>query len=221
MSISVKPYDDLGELHDVLLESVQGLGRSIVTPFIHSELKAISETLGFEFDDKDTKTKKKYYPKSEINGTPNQNFMDLLENKQSDDFLTGFELIRYEKKEEHDEDSYYEPVTTKVTFKLKKSNSGLSTPAKIIESVRELAKKEGYDDVKIKYKPEDGNKPSRTATATLNVSKQDLKDILILKEEKIESSTELAQCAGEIVNNLRVKMTNLLLKQRENREASS
>lgn len=187
--ISLVPHDPEKMLYRFLLEEVPGLGRSRVSDFIRSELKIISDGL-FDYKDPDDGFKvKAYLPAVEILGTPSKKFTDEIE---AGCVVQGIELVKFAKgPAKIDEEGYY--VESSRILKL--------TPAKeatldaLMTKVKGLAKKEGYADIKFRYKHPGG----KQKTATMNGTQNDTVDTLVLRSEEIKSDVILAQCSIKLV----------------------
>lgn len=209
VAISLTPNDKLQTKFDFLLETMTGLSRSTLTPFLKSEIKSASDNLGLEFEDKDTNTNKPYKLAGEINATPSKKFIDELNDGNTSN-ITGFELVRHNIDKSFDEDGFYAENITRTYLKRQKPLKGKIQD--IIKSIQKKAKEEEYDEVKIKYTSDD-----KAHTASLHTTKQDLKDILICKEKKIKSPTAIQQCEKEILPIFKNKLTKFIKELREDR----
>lgn len=186
----------------MLVEEVPGLGRSRLKPFIRSELKAATSGL-FTFKDADDGYKtKNYRPAAEVLGTPSQHLVEELNGGAS---IQAFELVKFKKKEGGiDEEGYYKEESQ--LLRLVPYKEGGASPLDVIAKIRDLAKKENYDDVKIRYKHPQG----KQKTATMGSTMSDLQDALVVRDEMITSSEVLMQCEEKIVKSIASKMLALL-----------
>lgn len=187
--ISLKPHDTENLLYRFLLEEIPGLGRSRVSEFIRSELKTISDGL-FDFRDPDDGfVSKPYYPASEILGTPTKKLSDEIEGGC---VIQGIELVKFSKgPSKIDEEGYYEEASR--TLKLIPSKA--ASIVELMAKVKDLAKRNGYRDIKFRYKHPGG----KQKTATMNGSQSDTVDTLVLRSEEIKSDELLPQCSQALI----------------------
>jgi hypothetical protein len=196
-----EPLNGNPESYRLLLEEVPGLGRSRLSPFLKSELKAAS-TNEFEFNDEESGKLKKCSPVAEILGDLSGQLSDDLKDGS---ILQGIELIKHTRgKSGFDEENFFVEVSRhiKITPVL---NSGDGIIG-LLKKVGILAKKDGYDDIKIRYKLPQG----KQKTATMGATKEDIADTLIVKDEQIKSDEVLGQCREKISDNFAKKMIDLL-----------
>ena len=203
--LSLEPIVAGKPSYRLLLEEIPGLGRSRLTPFIRSELKHVSADL-FTFKDVDDGNKvKKYRPSAELLGEPSKQLLDELEGQAS---IQSFELVKYTKKNPGiDEAGFYHEESQLLRLVPYKPYQG--TAEAMLEKVKALAKKEKYDNVKIRYKCNEGNKQK---TATMGSTIGDLSDAMVLRSEMIKADKQLDQCEEKIVLSLSNKMIKLLGK---------
>lgn len=202
VAITLTPHDRLKKSYRFLLEEVPGLGRSTVSPFIRSELKEISKDL-FEFKDADENNKtKKYLPAAEILGTPTQKLTEELEDGC---ILQGIELVQFtHSKPLIDEEGFYTEASRHI--KLVPHKSGVSSIIDAVKQAWGLARREGFNNVKLRYKHPQG----KQKTATMGSQIGDIEDALVVKCEAIRSDEVLAQCSEKIVRSVADKMVGLL-----------
>lgn len=190
--ISLAPHDTEKLLYRFLLEEIPGLGRSRVSDFIRSELKAISDGL-FEYKDPDAGfAVKAYHPAVEILGTPSKK---LSEEFEAGCVMQGIELVKFAKgPSKIDEEGYY--VETSRILKLIPSRDAVIS--ELIAKVQKLAKKDGYGDIKFRYKHPGG----KQKTATMNGTQSDTVDTLVIRSEEIKADEMLEQCSKKIITSI-------------------
>lgn len=200
--IALEPHDKEGLLYKILLEEVPGLGRSAVGPFIRSELKEIAQSQ-FQYNDIDANNVvKNYLPASEILGTPSKQFIDELEEGC---VLQSIELVKLTSDApEIDEEGFYTETSRHIRLVPEKQNT--SNLREAIEKVRRLAKKEGYNNIKFRYKHPQGKLKTTTMGSTIG----DMADALILRSEPIKSEEILGQCSQKIVESFAKQMVKLM-----------
>lgn len=198
--ICLEPHDPEKMLYQFLLEEVPGLGRSRVSDFIYSELRTIADGL-FDYPDPDNGFKQKsYLPAAEILGTPSKKFTDEIEAGCE---VRGIELVKFAQgTTKIDEEGFY-TETSRILKLIPAKDAPLEG---IMSRVKKLAKKDGYADIKFRYKHPGG----KQKTATMNGTLSDTVDTLVLRTEEIKSDEMLAQCSKELVANFVKEMKRLL-----------
>lgn len=199
--ISHAPLNGNVDSYRLLLEEVPGLGRSRIAPFLKSEFKVACADM-FEFKDEGTGRLKKYLPSVEVLGDLSAKLADDL---NTGSVLQGIELVQHKPgKTGFDEENYFTEVSRHIKLRpvLKSGNDIFN----VLEKVRDLARKDGYDDIKVRYKLQ----KEKQKTATLGTSKEDIADILIVRDEKIKSEEVLGQCLEKISLGFAKKMITLM-----------
>lgn len=205
VAISIESHDPVGICYKFLLEEIPGLGRSRLSPFIKSELKNASGDLFTYKDVNDSNKSKIIRPSADILGTPTKK---LSEEFSDGVVLNHIDLIQLKPKKNFDEEGYY-----RVSERALKIVPNISTAAKIPEILRKvfkLAKKEGYDDIKIRYK-KDGKKQK---TAVLGSTLGDITDALVVRTEEVKSKKELKQCMDELSVCISNKMVEFIVEEK-------
>jgi len=199
--LSHKPLNGSLESYRFLLEEIPGVGRSRLTPFLKSEFKAAC-TNAFNFIDEESGKSRKYLPSVELLGDLSAQLSDDL---KEGSLLQNIELIKHIKgKAIHDEENFFTEVSRhiKITPVLNTENGIM----KILSKIRDKAKSEGYDDIKVRYKHPQG----KQKTATMGSTKEDVADTLIVRDELIKSNEVLVQCSEKISNGFAKKLLALL-----------
>lgn len=195
-----EPLNGNPETYRFLLEEVPGIGRSRLTPFLRSEFKTAC-THVFEYQDEESGQTKKCLPAVEILGDLSAQLSDEIDNGS---VLQGVELIKHVKgKQMFDEDKFFIEVSRHV-----KITPVLNSGEKVYDVLKKIgvkAKKEGYDDLKIRYKLPKG----KQKTATMGATKEDIADTLIVRDEHIRSDEILGQCPVKILDHFVRKMIDL------------
>lgn len=201
VAISHTPLNGNVDSYRLLLEEVPGLGRSRITPFLKSEFKAACTDM-FEFKDEGSGRVKKYLPSVEVLGDLSAKLVDDLDKGS---VLQGIELIQHKPGNSGlDEEKYFTEVSRHIKLKpVLNSGEGILG---ILEKIKDKARKDGYDDIKVRYNLQ----KEKQKTATLGTSKEDITDILIVRDEKIKSDEVLGQCLEKISLGFAKKMINLM-----------
>lgn len=202
--ISLEPHDELKLLYRLLLEEVPGLRRSKIAPFLKSEFKTVCKDQ-FEFHDEETNNKrKKYVPNLEISSKP---VKELTSDFRDGVVLQSVEVVQLNPVTNTlDERGYYKTAakTLRITVEDK------APVEEVIERVTKKAKKEGYDNVRVKYKKASG----KGKTAEFRATEADLVDALVGHSEMVRSNVDLDQCMEKIVASIDKQMIEYLVAER-------
>ncbi len=197
--LRLEPTEEGGQEFLFLLEEVPGLGRTNIENFVQTLFKGImKQRLYFKDEEFNGKTRS-YHPKIRILATPSKTFQDELQGAHID----GLELVERIQVKHFDEDNYYEEVVK--TLRLKVVDHNGEDP-NVLRKLMRKAKKEGYDNVKIRYKKNGGKRK----TAVMGTDTDDVKDALVGRVEYIEHTPGLAQCSDKIVTSYAAKIIGLL-----------
>ncbi|MBE0403091.1 hypothetical protein [Halomonas citrativorans] len=201
-AIGLTPIEGKPDTYPFLLEVVPGLGRSNVDPFLKKQIKDAAEGL-FDYHDESADAKKPYRPSTELLGTPSKSFVDELEKGQ----LAGVELIkRIQNAESLDEEGYFYEESQVMKVRLSPGHSKWNIADCALLGLRLWGKKNGYDELRVRYKKKEG----RQKSVIMGTSEEDLRDVLVLKDELISVDVNLDQCAPEINQTFAGKMLSLL-----------
>lgn len=199
--LSHKPMNGSLESYRLLLEEVPGVGRSRIAPFLKSEFKAACKGI-FDFTDEETGKQKKFLPSIEVLGDLSAQLSDDLDQGS---ILQGIELIKHTRgKAGLDEENFFVEVSRHI-----KITPVLDAPAGflgILEKIKDKAKADGYDDIKVRYKHPQG----KQKTATMGATKEDIADTLIVRDELVKSDEVLGQCMEKISDSFVNKMLDFL-----------
>ncbi len=197
--ISMDPIPGKEDRYHFLLESVPGLGRSKIEPFLKRQLKVASEGL-FDFIDEENGVRKTYAPSLALLGTPSKSFLDEMEAGR----LEGVELIRRMPAEHGiDEEGYFFEQT--YTLKISVKHQGLIGPD-ALNRLKRWGRAQGFDDLRVRYKKREGKQKS----VLMGTDLDDLRDALVVKDELISSEVELPQCSEQIIQWFSGKMIDML-----------
>jgi len=199
--LSHKPLNGSLESYRFLLEEVPGVGRSRLAPFLKSEFKAACAD-AFDFIDEESGKSRKFLPSVELLGDLSAQLSDDL---KEGSLLQNIELIKHTKgKSGIDEENFFVEVSRhiKITPVLNTADGVIG----ILNKIKDKAKSEGYDDIKIRYKHPQG----KQKTATMGATKEDVADTLIVRDELVKSKEVLGQCTEKILDGFAKKLLDLL-----------
>lgn len=195
----LSPTEKGGNEFLFLLEEVPGLGRSGLESFMQTMFRAITKQKLYFHDEEHNGKTRAYHPKVRILATPSKTFQEELEGSTVD----SIELVERIKVSHFDEEHYYQEDVR--TLKLKVVDHNGEKPS-MLEKLRKKAKKEGFDNLKIRYKKNGGKRK----TAVMGTDTDDVKDALVGRVEYIEHAPGLAQCSDKIVRSYAQKILGLL-----------
>jgi len=210
VAISLEPHDDVGIMYHFLLEEIPGLGRSRISPFIKSELKAATDGV-FTYQDPENNSRvRPYKPDAEILGVPSKK---LLAEWDDGVILQGIELVKLTPDtSEFDEEGFYTEASRHI--KIVPDNGSDSSLQNIIERIQVKASAAGYDDIKIRYKRTKG----KQKTTVLGTTQSDLADALIIRDEEVTADEVLGQCMQDISDSIAKQMINFILEMRNSED---
>lgn len=208
MVVSLKPTEPRGNVYLTLLEDVPGIGKTKIAPFLTAEFREVCK---FTFVDESKRTRK-CRPRVEMAGHVSQSLAQDLEKG----VLRGFELIKYQLKEpEFDEPGYTKTEAHILKIKTRKGFSGIEAIG-LINRVKEKASKADFTEMRVKYKRVEG----KQLTKPVSTAREDAGDALFARLERIKLESPLPQCSQKIVEEVKSKMTKLLISQRDSKTPS-
>ena len=195
--ISTSINNFTADFYKTLVESVPGISKSIIEPFLNSLLKdAFNEC---EFINPATKAKCKHRPKLEIFSHGSQTFMDTLNGAK----LHNVKLVSTRKIGGMDKTAYTDLSERSVRYKIIKQPS-IKKRMQLLRILRNIGNRSGYDRVSISYS-KDGKQSS------LDLDRhEDASTKLFTKSEKVILGDGIRQCESCIHDSLKSKMIKLL-----------
>lgn len=195
--ISTAIVDFTADHHKTLVESVPGISKSIIEPFINALLR--DAFTGQEFKNPATKAMCQLKPKLEILSHGSQTLMDTLNGAK----LHNVKLVSTVKKGGMDKTAYTELSERSVRYKIIKQPP-LKDKKRLLEILRRKGQQSGYSKVSISY-----SKDGRQASLDLDRN-EDAATKLFTKSEKIILGNSINQCESSIHQELETKMIALL-----------
>lgn len=183
--------------HKTLVESVPGISKSIIEPFLNALLR--DAFTGLEFKNPATKAMCQLKPKLEILSHGSQTLMDTLNGAK----LHNVKLVSTVKKGGMDKTAYTELSERAVRYKIIKQPP-LKDKKRLLEILRRKGQQSGYSKVSISY-----SKDGRQASLDLDRN-EDAATKLFTKSEKIILGNSINQCESSVHQELETKMIGLL-----------
>jgi hypothetical protein len=180
-----------------LVESVPGISKSILQPFLNAMLR--EAFTGQEFKNPATKAMCQLKPKLEIFSHGSQTLLDTLNGAK----LHNVKLVSTRKKGGMDKTAYTELSERSVRYKIIKQPPR-ADKARLLEILRKKGQQSGYSKVSISY-----SKDGRQASLDLDRT-EDAATKLFTKSEKLILGSGINQCESSIHQELEQKMKGLL-----------
>lgn len=199
--ISLIEQKDMPDVYFCCIESVIGLTKSILEPFLTREIK---EATSYLFKDESGKNHKcRAIP--ELNVYMSKSLKDDLEHGS----LTGMELYRNTPVEDFDEDTYVRESKSIIAIKTKKLSG--DDAFSLIDRVKAYALKRKFDEIKVRFK-----EPARDRQKTVSVgsTKEDFRDIVYGKDKLVGLKSSINQCSEKIHSELALEMKKIILDAR-------
>lgn len=197
MTISLTPTEPEGECYLALLETVPGVTRTKITPFLNSEFKLACD---WEFED-EKKQVRDCRPLVELRGYMAQSLKEGLEKGR----LLGIELVKHSRgKTEFDIPGFTNEEKRKVLIKPSTFLTG-NVAIDTINKIKDMAKGLSYDDIRINFKSQ------RQQTIECSTRQQDAADALYTKSTLIKVTDPLTQCSESLHEQV-VKQTKQLIE---------
>lgn len=180
-----------------LVESVPGISKSILEPFLNALLKDAFD--GQEFQNPATKAKCKHRPKLAIFSHGSQTLMDALQGAK----LHNVKLVSTKKMGGMDKTFYTELAERSVRYKILKQPPP-KYKEKLLRILRKKGQQSGYTKVSISY-----SKDGKQASLDLDRN-EDATTKLFTKSEKVILAGGIKQCESAIHQQLSASMVGLL-----------
>lgn len=195
--ISADIVQHTADHHKTLVESVPGISKSILEPFLNAMLK--EAFTGCEFKNPATKAMCLLRPKLEIFSHGSQTLMDALKGAK----LHNVRLVSTKKKGGLDKTAYTELAERAVRYKIIKQPP-LKDKERLLDILRRKGQQSGYTKVSISY-----SKDGKQASLDLDRN-EDCATKLFTKSERVILGNTINQCESQIHTELETKMIALI-----------
>ncbi|MEK9497085.1 hypothetical protein V2H77_11585 [Photorhabdus sp. P32] len=195
--ISTTPSANTVDHFKTLVESVPGISKSVIEPFMNAVLKDAFE--GSEFVNPATRAKCKLRPRLEIFSHGSQTIIDALQGGK----IHNVRLVSTKRKGGLDKTAYTELIERVVKFKVVKQPS-TKDRSRLLDIFRRKGFKEDYNKVSISY-----SKDGKQSSLELDRN-EDAATKLFTKSEKVILPDGINQCEENIHKDLEQKMKGLL-----------
>lgn len=183
--------------YKTLVETVPGISKSILEPFLNAVLRDAFS--GSEFINPATKAKCQHRPKLEIFSHGSQTLMDALKGAK----LHNIKLVSTKRQGGLDQTAYTELSERTVRYKIVKQPP-LKLKERMLEIVRKKGQQSGYSKVSISY-----SKDGKQASLDLDRN-EDAATKLFTKSERAVLGNLINQCESSIHQQLEAKMIGML-----------
>ncbi len=195
--ISTTPSENTVDHFKTLVESVPGISKSIIEPFMNAVLKEAFE--GSEFVNPATRAKCQLKPRLEIISYGSQTIMEALQGGK----IHNVRLVSTQKKGGLDKTAYTELIERVVKLKIMKQPLA-KDKWRLLKIFRRKGFNKGYNKVSISY-----SKDGKQSSLELDRN-EDAATKLFTKSEKILLPDGINQCEENIHEDLEQKMQGLL-----------
>lgn len=181
--IALQPTSRGGHLYRMVYEDLPGFGRTLIQGFLRHEFKEIAEEQGLTFRREGSKEPLKTRPMVEISGHASNRLKDSLRQGR----LLHIELINYREQDlGFDEAKYLSSVRRDMSLSVAKELPQ-GDALTFIEKVKEYAKANEYESMRVRWKEAGAAKPN---SAKLDTARKDAGEALFVKyvEVKLEKS---------------------------------
>ena len=200
--VSLNPTSSNGHLYRMVYEDVSGFGRTLLQDFLRREFKIISDDNELRFvreGGRELKTR----PMVELAGHQS----DMLRNSIEQGRLLHLELVSYKEVDLGiDETKYLKSARRDLSFSVSRSLPA-SESMTLIERVKEYGRKNGYRDLRVRWKDPDLTKP---LSANVETARKDAGEALFVKSAEVKLSVSLADICETMSGELIGKMSALL-----------
>lgn len=183
--------------HKTLVESVPGISKSVLDPFLNAMLR--DAFAGCEFRNPATKAMCQHRPKLDIYSHGSQTLIDALKGAR----LHNVKLVSTKKKGGLDQSPYTELSERSVRYKIVKQPP-LKDKERLLDILRRKGQQSGYSKVSISY-----SKDGKQASLDLDRN-EDAATKLFTKSERVILGNLINQCESKIHKQLETKMIGLL-----------
>lgn len=201
MCISLEEQNGLPDVYFCCIESVVGLTRSIIEPFLTHEIK---EATSFSFKNEDGRVLK-CRPIVDMNVYMSKTLQEDLERGS----LLGVELYSNEPVKDFDEDTFVKETRSSILVKTKRLSG--EDAFSFIDRMKGYAKSNGFSDIKIRFEEPARGRHKSVWTGS---DKEDLRDIVYGKDKLIGVKHSLDQCSEKIHQELATEMKKIVLEAR-------
>jgi hypothetical protein len=200
--IELTPTKVRGHFYRVVYEDVTGFGRTLLQGFLRHEFKIICEEAGAKFrrqNNRELKTR----PLVELTGHASEPLKKSLKTGQ----LQYVELIDYVTDDlGMDEGFFVKTARRNLAISISKDQPA-GDGLKIIEKIKEWAKKEGYANMRVRWREPTIKKPR---SANIEVMKADAGEALFVKNAELHLKYALPDISDHMSDELINKMRELL-----------
>lgn len=201
LAFSLIPTKDKINYYETILEETPGVNRSRLAEFFTSEFKTVSDFI-FEHNGSMVHSR----PKLNMSGHLSKGLEeDLKEGK-----FIGIDLIKYESKDQLDEDSVLIPKKHILELAVRKGSKVSNN--KYIDIVQSTLNRHrgDYDDFIVKFK----QKNNRQKSVTIESRIENAKEVLYTKSEEVQLTFPIDQCVDSFNNEITEKMKDLIFIHR-------
>lgn len=201
--ISLKPTQKGGHLYRMVYEDVSGFGRSLIQGFLRAEFKIISDDQGLTFKREGSKEPLKTRPMVELSGHASDRLKDSIKEGR----LLHVELINYrEKNLGFDESKFIRSVRRDLSLSIGK---GLpqGEALKFIEKVKEYARKNDYEAMRVRWKDPQA---SKAHTAKVDTARADAGEALFVRSAEVTLRQSLPDISDTLSDELISKIKDFV-----------
>lgn len=176
--IALRPTQKGGHLYRMVYEDVSGFGRSLLQGFLRAEFKTISDEQDLTFKREGSKEPLKTRPMVELSGHASDKLKDSIKEGR----LLHVELINYrEKSLGFDEAKFISSVRRDLSLSIGK-NLPQGEALKFIERVKEYARKNDYEAMRVRWKEPQA---SKAHSAKVDTARVDAGEALFVKSAEV------------------------------------
>ncbi|ECC6544868.1 hypothetical protein C9561_13365 [Salmonella enterica] len=195
--ISTDVVKNTADHHKTLVESVPGISKSVLEPFLNAMLR--EAFAGCEFKNPATKGMCQHRPKLEIYSHGSQTLMDALKGAK----IHNVKLVSTRREGGLDQTAYTELSERSVKYKIIRQPP-LKDKERLLEILRKKGQQSGYTKVSISY-----SKDGKQASLDLDRN-EDAATKLFTKSERVILGNLINQCESTVHLQLETKMIGLL-----------
>ncbi|EDQ3254018.1 hypothetical protein HB48_002530 [Salmonella enterica subsp. enterica] len=195
--ISTEVVPHTADHYKTLVESVPGISKSVLEPFLNAMLR--EAFVGCEFKNPATKAMCQHRPKLDIFSHGSQTLMDALKGAK----LHNVKLVSTRRKGGLDQTAYTELSERSVRYKIIRQPP-LKDKERLLEILRKKGQQSGYTKVSISY-----SKDGKQASLDLDRN-EDAATKLFTKSERVILGNLINQCESTVHLQLETKMIGLL-----------
>jgi len=199
--MSLIEQNEIPDIYFCCIESVIGLTKSVIEPFLTHEIK---EATSYSFKNEEGKTIK-CRPIIDMDVYMSKKLQEDLEHGS----LLGIELYSNNPVVDLDEENYVKETRYSITVKTKKVSGEVAFG--FIDRIQEYAKLNGFNEMKIRFE-----EPARRKQKSVRAGsdKEDLRDLVYGKDKLIGTRKAIDQCSEKIHIEIASAMKNIVLEAR-------